>query len=34
VAPAWNSSSPFATGLGYKNRVYTWTSTGTWAVTV
>jgi hypothetical protein len=27
-APAWNSSSPFATGLGYKNRVYTWTSSG------
>lgn len=25
---AWNSSSPFATGLGYKNRVYTWTSSG------
>jgi hypothetical protein len=31
---AWNQESPFATGLGYKNRVYTWTSTGTWAVTV
>jgi len=31
---AWNQLSPFATGLGYKNRVYTWTSTGTWAVTV
>ena len=28
VAPAWNQSSPFATGLGYKNRVYTWTSSG------
>jgi hypothetical protein len=27
-APAWNSLSPFATGLGYKNRVYTWTSSG------
>jgi hypothetical protein len=26
--PAWNQSSPFATGLGYKNRVYTWTSSG------
>jgi hypothetical protein len=26
--PAWNSASPFATGLGYKNRVYTWTSSG------
>lgn len=25
---AWNSASPFATGLGYKNRVYTWTSSG------
>lgn len=24
----WNSLSPFATGLGYKNRVYTWTSSG------
>jgi len=27
-SPTWNSSSPFATGLGYKNRVYTWTSSG------
>ena len=26
--PTWNQSSPFATGLGYKNRVYTWTSSG------
>jgi len=26
--PSWNSSSPFATGLGYKNRVYTWTTSG------
>jgi hypothetical protein len=25
---AWNQLSPFATGLGYKNRVYTWTSNG------
>ena len=25
-ATPWNQSSPFATGLGYKNRVYTWTS--------
>ena len=25
--PAWNQSSPFATGLGYKNRVYTWAPT-------
>ena len=24
----WNQSSPFATGTGYKNRVYTWTSSG------
>lgn len=24
----WNQLSPFATGLGYKNRVYTWTSSG------
>ena len=28
-AVIWNQSSPFATGLGYKNRVYTWTSSGT-----
>jgi hypothetical protein len=28
-SPAWNQSSPFATGLGYKNRVYTWTGSGT-----
>jgi hypothetical protein len=27
-SPAWNQLSPFATGLGYKNRVYTWTSSG------
>ena len=27
-SPTWNQSSPFATGLGYKNRVYTWTSSG------
>ena len=27
--PTWNQSSPFATGLGYKNRVYTWTGNGT-----
>jgi len=26
--PTWNASSPFATGLGYKNRTYTWTSSG------
>jgi hypothetical protein len=26
---AWNQASPFATGLGYKNRVYTYTSSGT-----
>ena len=26
---AWNQASPFATGLGYKNRVYTWTGSGT-----
>jgi hypothetical protein len=26
--PVWNQLSPFATGLGYKNRVYTWTSSG------
>jgi hypothetical protein len=25
----WNQQSPFATGLGYKNRVYTWTGSGT-----
>jgi len=27
--PAWNQASPFATGLGYKNRVYTYNSSGT-----
>jgi hypothetical protein len=26
---AWNQLSPFATGSGYKNRVYTWTTSGT-----
>lgn len=25
---AWNQLSPFTTGTGYKNRVYTWTSSG------
>jgi hypothetical protein len=25
---SWNQLSPFATGLGYKNRVYTWTQSG------
>jgi hypothetical protein len=25
----WNQASPIATGLGYKNRVYTWTQSGT-----
>ena len=29
ASPTWNQSSPFATGLGYKNRVYTWTGSGT-----
>ena len=29
AAPTWNQLSPFATGLGYKNRVYTWTGSGT-----
>ena len=28
-ALTWNQASPFATGLGYKNRVYTWTGSGT-----
>jgi len=28
-SPTWNQLSPFATGLGYKNRVYTWTASGT-----
>jgi hypothetical protein len=28
VAPTWSQLSPFATGLGFKNRVYTWTSSG------
>jgi hypothetical protein len=27
-SPAWNQVSPFATGSGYKNRVYTWTTSG------
>jgi len=27
-ATTWNQLSPFATGTGYKNRVYTWTSSG------
>jgi len=27
-SPAWNQLSPIATGTGYKNRVYTWTSSG------
>jgi hypothetical protein len=26
--PTWNQLSPFATGTGYKNRVYTWTTSG------
>ena len=34
VAPTWNQSSPFATGLGYKNRVYSWTTTGSGTFTV
>ena len=28
IVPVWNQSSPFATGLGYKNRVYTWVNGG------
>jgi hypothetical protein len=28
AAPTWNQLSPFATGTGYKNRVYRFTSTG------
>ena len=28
-SPTWNQLSPFATGLGYKNRVYKWTASGT-----
>jgi hypothetical protein len=27
--PTWDQLSPFATGLGYKNRVYKWTTSGT-----
>jgi hypothetical protein len=27
-SPDWSQLSPFATGLGFKNRVYTWTSSG------
>ncbi len=33
-SPAWNQQSPFATGLGYKNRVYSWTTTGSGTFTV
>jgi len=29
VSAPWSQLSPFATGLGYKNRVYTWTGSGT-----
>jgi hypothetical protein len=29
AVPVWNQASPFATGLGYKNRVYTYTGSGT-----
>jgi hypothetical protein len=29
TVPTWNQASPFATGLGYKNRVYTYTGSGT-----
>jgi hypothetical protein len=29
VVPVWNQASPFSTGLGYKNRVYTYTGSGT-----
>jgi hypothetical protein len=32
--PTWNQLSPFATGLGYKNRVYSWTTTGSGTFTV
>ena len=32
--PVWNQLSPFATGLGYKNRVYSWTTTGSGTFTV
>ena len=28
TTPTWNQLSPFATGSGYKNRVYTWTGNG------
>ena len=28
-SPVWNQLSPFATGLGYKNRVYSFTGSGT-----
>jgi hypothetical protein len=29
IPPTWNQLSPFSTGLGYKNRVYTYTGSGT-----
>jgi hypothetical protein len=28
ITPVWDQLSPFATGLGFKNRVYRWTSSG------
>jgi hypothetical protein len=32
VAPSWQYRSPFATGLGYKNRVYIWNTSGSFTV--
>jgi hypothetical protein len=28
ITPVWDQLSPFATGLGFKNRIYRWTSSG------
>jgi hypothetical protein len=32
VVPSWQPPSPFATGLGYKNRVYIWNSSGSFTI--
>jgi hypothetical protein len=34
ASPPWNTATPFATGQGLQNRVYTWSSTGSGAFTV
>jgi hypothetical protein len=32
VVPSWQHPSPFATGLGYKNRVYIWNTSGSFTI--